>query len=407
MKIKKIIIMALIFTMFSTFIVSAQAAEWKIGYSGQTISKVQGVDNWYYMYSNSTNQAGNFPVNTFKNCIWDETISNWKYYSPQTDRGVWGVPAESIDKSVWNPTKKPNPVTNVWFQINSVDPFTDDNKDGEPDGVKGIRADPITWIPLETGKGTGLTPAIKWVAPVKGDFALKAEYKAGSSVGDWQDAWGWTDFDGVYISIFKNSTSIYGKNFGFNKTTDIEPVNFVLNTVNKDVNMNAGDSLYFICDPKVSGMHDSSLWMITITEIEAGSSSVPSSSTNTLSSRTSSMTSSASTSGNTSVTVSSSVSATSSQSNASGSAASGNSEDLSDGIPASDISGASSSKVSKVTVVSADWEYPSSQASSDPTSDSQGKGNPAMTAIIIAASAAVVAGGSIAGYFAIKKRKIG
>lgn len=248
------VILCMLASMFFTLTAAAETTEWKIGYVGQKAVSTQGENGWYYLYSKAVNQGDSFPTDTFKECVWSNKISNWKYYSPHSDGYVWCPQVVDIDKSIYNPDKKPKPVENLWFQINWENGDADEDKDGKPDNNKGVRCDP----------STNFIPALKWVAPEAGEYTLAASYAAGSTVGDWQDSWGFDGFDGVTVSIYHNSTKLFNKNTGFDSERDRKISDLPWQNVNQTVSLKSGDALYFITDQNGDSLHDMSKWSITI-----------------------------------------------------------------------------------------------------------------------------------------------
>lgn len=171
--------------------------------SGEPL-EAQGVNNFYYMYSDAINKGDNFDVSTLN----EAKIVSDASLPTATDYVAYG-PSWSPDPEKASAFDR-NTYGHVWWKIG-------DQGDIVPAG--------------------GKTAAVKWVAPEDGKYNLFANIRAGinlTNIGKEQK-------DGVTVSIYNGTTKLYSQNaneslrdFYFEKTA---------------LELKKGDVLYFIADP--------------------------------------------------------------------------------------------------------------------------------------------------------------
>jgi len=251
---KKALSLVLVVVMLAAFGLSASASYAKPALTDEyvfgngTERTTQGVDGFYFMYSDEFNKAGVYDVSKFENAVWsdDNTWSAWGPYF------------------TWQPTP----------ESGYVAPDEDDNRYFAID--KDGRVKP----------NSDKTALIKWVAPCDGKFEFNVNFEGGTSFPNWWLDWfTYTDEDGgdgLYYSVYKNSDKLFGADACVpfaDRDDDGEPNGFISDNefdgiFDSALELKAGDAIYFIADQNLDPDYDESYWNISVKPVDVDLSSV-------------------------------------------------------------------------------------------------------------------------------------
>ena len=182
----------------------------------------QGVDGWYIMYSRDQVNSGSAlnPVNS-KEMVYSDENASWME--------AWHVPVDDLPEGFefWD----------IWTDIGAVWNVYDGN---EPWGQ--VRP----W-------GIDAAVIIKWVPSQDGVYNLNA------LIPDVLFDQERDVVDGCYISVHKNSESLYFAEF--DGTTNASGITAFAG----ELELTTSDALYFSVDPKVGNYDETVVWELTLT----------------------------------------------------------------------------------------------------------------------------------------------
>ena len=186
------------------------------------INVKQGYNGWYFLYSQTGNNGGQFPLDTLK-----EAEQN-----PAS--GQWRIPKSlGLDEDAAK-----------WWGIRSDGFMSPDNN---------------------------LSAALKWVAPEDGKYTVQIDYWGGTSDTTQETA------DGVIFFVYYNNTLLSrtetdGMKLVQQADTTVEgkPLK-----VNQEMELKKGDAFYMITDPKENSGCDNPWWMVDIVKQEEAGPTIP------------------------------------------------------------------------------------------------------------------------------------
>lgn len=201
--------------------------------------KTMGQQSWYLMYSLEIDKAEKINLDSFKECIQNET-------------GLWR-PAEEALVPATAPGHEEGEMatfTGSWFSI---------RKDGllAPD--------------------TGYSAALKWVAEQDGVYDLAAAYSGGTSAGYAEEGYidpnggHWVDAsDGVYMSMWIRKQGAEAPEMLFIEDTWAAEYHVLPQTDRafNGVELKAGDEIWLVCDSRLNGGWDSPWWCVSFVRVD-------------------------------------------------------------------------------------------------------------------------------------------
>ncbi len=178
---------------------------YSFGKNGDGFTK-EGDNGFYALYSMAINKGNNFPIGSFY------------YAKPITDnRKYFGIP-------LWNDNSYVGS-----FQIGSSQ---------------------LTNVAERStvSLANGYTAAVKWVAPVAGEYSVNADWRY-----DGKGVFAKTE-DGVDLSVYRDYERLYYNSVGFTDAWAESLPTF--NNGGQTISLDRGDALYFIADPKTVAYTD-------------------------------------------------------------------------------------------------------------------------------------------------------
>lgn len=359
----------LLFFTFTNSAVSFAAASYTFGFGeGEYIETENGTDGFWLMFAEQYNTDGVHDVSEFTDCIWGNTTT-FAIYSNETGR------------KLWCPTKEAKTIALTVFE-----------------------GDAMWWSINKTGRmmpAKGLANVLRWTAPADGKYKVTSIVHGGLSQAyfDHQIEYGafptTLDMDGVTCSIYKENEKLFSKNSIILTDGEVDAElnlfsNNDLGAPEFNVELESGESMYFITDQNRLDDYDNSEWQITI--VKTGELPPPSSSASS-----SAPTSSAGTS-----SAASSAAGSSDVSSADSGSDIGSSE-MSESEAVSETSEASSENVSDTSLESDPGADESASVSSQTSDEKTGKFP--VILVVIAAAVVIVALGILAGVKNAKKNR--
>jgi len=225
------------------FVFADDAGPWVFGTEGARLgADNQGRDGFFYMYTPEINTGGTYNPARFGYLVWAST-SFWRFFGGAS----WSLPyaGPQLNERFYNP--------------NHV------NEHGQPDPIDGH------WFGLFGDGGffpdAFFNPVLRWDAPIDGVFAIDAQIYAGVnhqffSYHTIQEAQDDPTIDGVTVTIQQGNSRLFSANSGV--------VNVNNNRVTVpalEVEMQAGESLFFITDQNGDPNWDIARWLISISHV--------------------------------------------------------------------------------------------------------------------------------------------
>jgi len=199
----------------------------------------QGRDGFFYMYTPEINTGGTYNPARFGYLVWAST-SFWRFFGGAS----WSLPyvGPQLNQRFYNPNHvnehgQPDPIDGHWFGLFGDGRFF-------PDAY--------------------FNPVLRWDAPNDGVFSVSTQVYAGVNHQYFtyytaQDAIDEPTIDGVTVTIQQGTNRLFSANSGV--------VNINNNRVSVpilEVEMQAGESLFFITDQNSDPNWDAARWLINI-----------------------------------------------------------------------------------------------------------------------------------------------
>ena len=221
-------------------VLAADTGPWVFGREGTRLTQnCQGLNGFYYMFTRQFNTGGTYDPAQFDYLIWS-TNTTWRFFGG----------------AAWTPPYTGAQIPDRFYNPDAV------NEHGQPEGIDDY------WFGI-FGDGrilpsANFSPVVRWVAPVTGNFIVDVNVRAG--INDqffnyytMDDARDFPRVDGVRVTIMHERAQLF--------TADSGLVRFDQNRINVprlEINMQAGEALFFITDQNADPAWDFTNWLITI-----------------------------------------------------------------------------------------------------------------------------------------------
>jgi len=223
-----------------TIALANDTGPWVFGREGARIGENdQGLNGFFYMYTPEINTGGTYNPARFGYLVWAAT-SHWRFFGGAS----WSLPYAGpqlnprfYDPGHVNEHGQPDPIDGHWFGIFGDGGFF-------PDAY--------------------FNPVLRWDAPRAGVFSIDAQIYAGVNHQFFnyytaQDALDEPTIDGVTVTIQQGTSRLFSANSGaVNSNNNRIPVPVL------EVEMQAGESLFFITDQNSDPNWDIARWLISI-----------------------------------------------------------------------------------------------------------------------------------------------